>query len=426
MCCGNDNALVRSFITMRYRVLRLTVVAAIACGGSGASSTIAPPVAAPVLTSIVVSAGATSISVGSTLQLTASARDAQGRAMSATLAWASGTPSVANVSSLGLVSGVAVGSATITASAGAVAGTYVITVTGPASYKAGQSYFGRNNYIEYVAGNAPVILSAPHGGALAPSTIADRTAAACGGAATTVTDGNTAELARAMQQRFFARFGTYPHVVISHLSRRKLDPNRVQPEAACGNEEAAVALDEWHAFIEAAKSAVLKTTGKGWYMDMHGHGHTVQRLELGYLVTDAQLNLPDATLDASTAYEGAASMRTVSLFSPLTFSALLRGANSLGTLYANNGFPAIPSATDPRPNGADYFDGGDNTRRHTCGGSATAFGGVTGGNICGVQIETNFTGVRDNAANRDRFGDATAIVLEEYLRMHWGIRLGAP
>ncbi len=410
----------------RHRVLLQTLVALIACGGSGASSTLTPPVSTPIITSVVIAASVTSMSVGSTLQLTATPRDAQGRAMSATLTWTSGTPSVASVSSLGLVNGVAAGGATITAAVGAVTGTYALTVTGPTSYVTGQSYFGRNNYIEYIAGNAPVILTAPHGGALAPSTIADRTAAACGGTATTVTDANTVELARAMQQRFFARFGTYPHVVISHLSRRKLDPNRVQPEAACGNDEAAVALDEWHAFIESAKSAVLKTTGKGWYMDMHGHGHAVQRLELGYLLTDAQLNFSDATLDASTVYESAASMRTVSLLSPLTFSALLRGVSSLGTLYANTGFPAIPSATDPRPNGADYFDGGDNTRRHTCGGSATAFGGVTGGNICGVQIETNFTGVRDNAANRDRFGDATAIVLEEYLRVHWGIRLGAP
>ncbi len=402
------------------------MLAALACGGNGTSSPVTPPVITPTVASIVVSAAVTSINIGNTLPLTATPRDAQGRAMSATLIWTSNTPSVASVSSLGLVSAVAVGGATITASAGAVVGTYAISVTGPTSFVAGQSYFGRNSYIEYVAGNAPVILTAPHGGALAPSTIVDRTAAACGGAATTVTDGNTAELARAMQQRFFARFGTYPHVVISHLSRRKLDPNRVQPEAACGNAEAAVALDEWHAFIETAKSAVLKTTGKGWYMDMHGHGHSVQRLELGYLLTDAQLNLSDTTLDASTAYESAASMRTVSLFSPLTFSALLRGASSLGTLYANNGFPAIPSTSDPKPNGADYFDGGDNTRRHTCGGSATAFGGVTGGNICGVQIETNFTGVRDNAANRDRFSDVTAIVLEEYLRVHWGIRLAAP
>lgn len=28
----------------------------------------------------------------------------------------------------------------------------------------GTTYLGRNNYIEYIAGNAPVILTAPHGG----------------------------------------------------------------------------------------------------------------------------------------------------------------------------------------------------------------------------------------------------------------------
>jgi len=31
-------------------------------------------------------------------------------------------------------------------------------------FVAGQSYFGRNDYVEDVAGNAPVIFSASHGG----------------------------------------------------------------------------------------------------------------------------------------------------------------------------------------------------------------------------------------------------------------------
>lgn len=300
------------------------------------------------------------------------------------------------------------------------------TRTTPTNYFPGVSYFGRNSYIEYIAGNAPIILSAPHGGALAPSSIADRVLSSCGVTPTTVTDVNTIELVRAMQQRFFAKFGTYPHVIISHLARRKLDPNRLQPEAACGNPDAATALNEWHEFIDIAKRAVLASSGKGWYMDMHGHGHTIPRLELGYLLANANLDLSDAALDASASYENTASIRTLSQLSPLSFSALLRGPNSLGTLYANNGFPAIPSATDPRPNGSDYFNGGDNTARHTCGASATSLGGITGGTICGVQIESNFTGVRDNAASRDRFGDVTAVVLEEFLRTHWGLKLGLP
>ena len=291
-------------------------------------------------------------------------------------------------------------------------------------YVPGQSYFGRNNYIEYVAGNAPVIYSAPHGGALTPSEIPDRTAGNCGGAATTTTDLNTAELVRAMGQRHFARFGTYPHLIINHLARRKLDANRTVEEAACGDAEALIAFDEWHDFIYVAKAAVLAASERGWYMDMHGHGHSIQRLELGYLLTGSQLDLSNASLDANAAYEDTASIRTISEGAPISFSALLRGPSSLGTLYANNGFPSIPSSSDPSPDGDSYFTGGDNTRRHTCGAEATAYGGTTAGNICGIQIEANYTGVRDNATNRDRFGDATAIVLEQYLATHWGLNLG--
>jgi len=293
----------------------------------------------------------------------------------------------------------------------------------PAAYTPGTSYFGHNNYIEYIAGDAPVIFTAAHGGALTPASIPDRTDAACGGSATTTTDLNTIELVRAMQQRYFARFGKYPHVIINHLARRKLDANRVGIEAACGNAEAASTLTEWHQFIDVAKTSVLRTFGKGWYMDMHGHGHTIQRLEVGYLLSSAQLDLSDASLDALRAYQDTASMRAISESDPISFSALLRGSTSLGTLYNANGFPSVPSATDPSPHGDPYFSGGDNTRRHACGAEATMFGGVTDGNICGVQIESNFVGVRDNALNRDRFGDATAVVLENYLFAHWGLKL---
>lgn len=299
------------------------------------------------------------------------------------------------------------------------------STTGPSpkTYTPGVSYFGHNNYIEYIAGNAPIIFSAAHGGALNPATIPDRTDARCGGSATTVTDLNTIELVRAMQRRYFARFGKYPHVIINHLARTKLDANRTAVEAACGNAEALTALEDWHDFINTAKSAVLQSSGKGWYMDMHGHGHTIQRLELGYLLSSNQLDLSDASLDAIRAYEDTASMRTISEADPISFSALLRGSTSLGTLYAANGFRSMPSSADPSPHGDPYLSGGDNTRRHGCGAEATPFGGITGGNICGVQIESNFVGVRDNAANMDKFGDATAVVLEQYVFAHWALKL---
>ena len=308
----------------------------------------------------------------------------------------------------------------------ACAGATTARVSDNPQYVPGRSYFGTSSYIEYIAGDAPVILTAPHGGALNPTSIPDRTDARCGGSATTTTDLNTIELVRAMQAAYHARFGHYPHVVIANLSRRKLDANRTPPEATCGSAEADAAYREWHAFIDIAKRAVLAATGKGWYMDMHGHGHTIQRLELGYLLDGSQLDATDAVLNATRAFSDTSSVRTIARASAAPLSTLLRGPDAIGTLFAGNGFPAVPSASDPGPHGAAYFSGGDNTRRHACGAEATAFGGATDGNICGVQIETNFTGVRDNATNRQRFGDVSAMVLERFLTTFWGLRLAAP
>jgi PKD repeat protein len=293
-------------------------------------------------------------------------------------------------------------------------------------YTPGQSYFGRNGYIEYVAGNAPVIYSAAHGGSLTPSEIPDRTAGTCGGAATTTTDLNTQELVRTMQARHFARFGNYPHIVINRLHRRKLDANRDILEGACADAEAQIAWNEFQDFIDVAKTAVLSATGRGWYMDMHGHGHEIQRLELGYLISGVALRRTDGTLDGTVVYEDSTSIKTISEASPLTFSALLRGASSLGTLYANNNFPSVPASNDPYPeSGESYFSGGYNTARHGCGIEASGLGGVSGGNICGVQIEANLTGVRDSNTNRTRFADVTASVLDTFLSTHWGLDIGA-
>jgi hypothetical protein len=284
-----------------------------------------------------------------------------------------------------------------------------VTTIPPGPYTAGQSYFGRNEYIEYIAGNAPVILSAPHGGALTPAEISART---CG---TNTTDLNTDDLVRRMQASFFARTGRYPHVLINRLSRSRLDANRDSVEATCGDAEGGIAWSEWHAFMAVVRAAVLSGEGRGWYMDVHGHGHAVQRLELGYLISDAALELSNAQLDAVSTYESQSSIRGLSVDAATSFSALLRGPLSLGSLYASEGFPAVPSESDPDPGGAPYFNGGYNSQRYGCS---------DGGRLCGVQIEANLTAVRDSPESRSRFADATVRVLQQYLGMHWGIDLG--
>lgn len=297
------------------------------------------------------------------------------------------------------------------------------TETPDTAYVPGESYYGENKYVEYIPGDLPIILSAAHGGDREPMGIPDRTATQCGGSATTVKDLNTRELVLEMREAVVDRLGGNPHVVINHLHRKKLDANRPLTEAACGNASAEQAWHEFQGYLDRARSAVARSHGNGWYMDIHGHGHDIQRLELGYLLSRDELNATDETLSASTELREKSSINTLAAESDRSFAEVLRGEMSIGTLYAAEGFPAVPSASDPSPGSDPYFTGGYNTRRHGCGAAAAAVGGRAGGPICGVQIEANYSGVRDTEASRDSFAEATAGVLEIFLPSQWNIDL---
>ena len=275
-------------------------------------------------------------------------------------------------------------------------------------YQPGQSYFGRSNYIEYLAGDMPVILSAPHGGALKPAEIPDRKSGEF------ISDACTEELARTVYQVFHDRFGHYPHVVICRLERRKLDVNRVREEAAGGDPSAEQAWQEYHGFIETARSNALASTGKGFYIDLHGQSNPIKRVELGYCLSESQLTNADSVLNQP-GYADRSTVRGLAQRSHLPFAELLRGTNSFGALLAAKGYPAVPSPAMPSPGqGNYYFDGGYSVRRH-----CTANGNV----IDGLQMELNLAGVRDAAANRTKFCLALAEVLDSFFRCHYHLDL---
>ena len=274
------------------------------------------------------------------------------------------------------------------------------------TFLSGNSYFGRNNYIQYLPGNLPLIISVPHGGALTPAEIPDRT---CGDE--TVTDSYTIDLAMEIRDAIFNITGCYPYVVINHLKRIKLDANRDLNEAACGSEFAGTAWGEFHTYMDSAVANVTRKSGKGLYIDLHGHGHAIQRLELGYLLTAAQLAGSDAILNTST-YENYTSIKKLiqSNVLNLTNSDLLRGNSSLGTMFTAKGFPAVPSTDDRYPlSGQSYFSGGYNTERH---------GSKTSGTIDGIQIECN-QDVRFTDLARKDFASKTAAVFLDYLTKHY-------
>ncbi|MFD1786119.1 hypothetical protein ACFSC3_00900 [Sphingomonas floccifaciens] len=287
-----------------------------------------------------------------------------------------------------------------------------------------RSIWGQNKYIEYLPGTGPVIITAPHGGQLMPESIPDRTPEACGGSAITVRDTNTTELTRAIRAAFYRRYGFYPHVVLAYLSRKKMDANRSLEEAACGSAEAAQAFKDWHNFIEQAERTVIRDFGKGWYMDIHGHGHPNQRVEIGYLLKTSEINYSDAKLDADPKLRDRVSVRNL-LSDKIPLSEMLRGPKALGSLFEREGIPAVPSDADPRPGDEKYFSAGYNTLRHTCSTGAAAAGSIADGKICGLQFETHWKGLRDIAESRRRFGDVLALTLGEYLKHYYDLDLSA-
>jgi hypothetical protein len=272
-------------------------------------------------------------------------------------------------------------------------------------YRPGKTYFGRNQYVEYIAGDLPIVIAAPHGGREKPEELPDREKG------TFAFDTNTQELARAVAEVLHERTGHYAHVIICRVHRRKVDCNREVVEAAAGNERAVQVWTEFQGFIDDARSAVVARAGKGFFIDLHGHGHKDQRLEIGYLHTRATLALPDAQIDQPKVIaEG--SLRLFASRSKIPYSELLRGPLSFGAMLEREGFPSTPSPLKPVPSDP-YFAGGHNTQCHA----------RYAANFAGLQIETNFKGVRDTAENRAKFGEALCNALGVYLDTHMSLKL---
>src|SRR5256712_4709401 len=86
--------------------------------------------AQPSIASVVVSPASATVPVGQTLQLTATPEDANGNPLPGrTISWSSGNSAVATVNGNGLVTGVAAGATTITATSEGTSGTAAVTGT---------------------------------------------------------------------------------------------------------------------------------------------------------------------------------------------------------------------------------------------------------------------------------------------------------
>ena len=266
----------------------------------------------------------------------------------------------------------------------------------------------------------PLIISAPHGGDDNPSELPDRTNTSTY-TVTTAKDLYTANLARAIRTACTNRYGRYPHVIICNVDRSKVDCNREILEGAQNNTNTQTVWKEFHAYINIARQQVSNTYGRGLYIDLHGHGHPIQKNEIGYVLSDSDMFKPAF----STTDDDESSIHALSVRSRQSFTDVVRGELSLGSLLEKRKYPCVPSVSSPNPgvsNGATnaYFNGGYNIQTY---GTSSA----NGGTIDAIQIECNYTNVRaksstssysEDVAVRANFATSLVASLEEYFKYH--------
>lgn len=269
----------------------------------------------------------------------------------------------------------------------------------------GNSVFGQHQFIEYLPGDLPIIIAAPHGGRLLPDEIPARSYGV------TDSDANTQELARTIADVIHAKTGRHIHLVICRLHRSRLDANRDLIEAAQGQPLAEQAWKEHHGFIEQACAEAVKQHGVAFLIDLHGHGHKNLRVELGYLHTPSEMSVPEDLINAP-AFAQTGSLGWIASRSTLPYSELLYGPLSLGALLEARGFASTPGPLAKVPT-EPYFKGGYTIFRHCDAGR----------NVTGVQIEANRPRLRDTAVNRMAFAHALTAALDVFLPAHLGLRL---
>jgi hypothetical protein len=279
-------------------------------------------------------------------------------------------------------------------------------------YQFGKTYLDPEGWNGLMVGNMPLVISVPHGGTINLDDIEDRSRQG----SVTVTDSYTKELALEIASIMDKYYGYKPYLVVCNLIRKDIDQNREINEGTCGNGKMEKPWNVFHDFTDSALAMATRQFGACLYIDLHGHGHSVQRLELGYLLKENELkNVIGQTgkTDYLSKKSSFANLMATSKDS-LSLSQLMIGENAFGTLMANEGFPSVPSKQDPYPlEGEKYFNGGYNTKRYTGGDYP---------NVFGWQIESNYKGVRD-PSGRSVFAIAFCKVIVKYIKanpfFHW-------
>lgn len=147
-----------------------------------------------------------------------------------------------------------------------------------------------------------------------------------------------------------------------------MDPNR-SPLNSCANysDDAHRAYDDYHTLIEKhfkidfVLSESQRFANGGLIIDLHGHSHGEDWIELGYC-----LNRNDLNRKTLCPHQNPTSLDSLIARSHLDIEEIIRGEDfSLGGLLESRfGLKCVPSPRHPHPLNSNYYSGGYITEMH--------------------------------------------------------------
>ena len=263
----------------------------------------------------------------------------------------------------------------------------------------GVSYFDQNNYVEYIAGNLPIIIVVPHGGTLTPlnlPVIHNRGV-----------DNGSFETSHLLYDSIVHHTnGCFPHMIISHLHPSVMNPVREIDTAAGTHPDARNAWNEFHNFIDTSKFEITNNWGAGHYFEMHGNGHSAMWTEVGLGVSKTYLNGSDSLIHSRTNYS---TVKNLCTHGGANFLEIIKGPTSLGGLLDSKGWNSVPSPSNPAPGTGGFFYAGWNTWKH-----GSRYSGV----IDASHVENYYVFMQ--TSNRNHYSKDLSNSIIEFMNIHYG------
>lgn len=234
--------------------------------------------------------------------------------------------------------------------------------------------YNQTDYIKYINGYFPILITAGHGGTIRDDSIDNRNCSIvqCN------SDLNTDKLAVELYTEFMDN-DVWPYLLVNDLHRQELDVNRSREEAYADDKVAGI-YSRYHNNIEEFIRTNIHSTDYMLILDIHGQSHSHGFIELGYNITHNELELPDLNMNTTS------SLHSINDY---TLNSLVRGEASLGR-YLSDDYKVTPSPKYPVPP-LPYFNGGYTTEKYK-----------EYKNVIVIQLELPYE-IRKNKTNRMKF-----------------------